>query len=145
MVVHRRDLDAIGPQYFDDRVDLCRTQNEIAIDRCVITLQLEIEWRVHAHVARDCSTHRGYMDIVTRYVDVEHASSHTARVADNPFDFLGELGFCLRACSYWVQGGLSNRKRLPNSLRHFHLVAASDEMDVHDPRVLVEQVVVESR
>src|SRR5215472_7144903 len=97
MIVHGSDLDTITPQYLDHRIDLCRAQNEITVDRCVITLELEIEWRVHAHVARDCGTHRGYMDIVTRYVDVEHTSSHTPRVADDPFNFLGEIGLCLRA------------------------------------------------
>src|SRR6516162_3071040 len=145
MIVNGRDLDAVGSQYLDYGIDLGGTQNEVTIDGCVIAFELEIERRVHAHIARDRGTHCGYVNIVTRYVDVEHASCHTAQVANDPLDFPGEIGFCLRARSYRVQGSLRDRQRLSNSVRHFHLVATSDEMDVHDPRILVEQMIVESR
>src|SRR5215469_5827815 len=144
MIVNRRDLDAVGPKCLDDRIDLGRAQNEVTIDGCVTAVELEIERCVHSHIARDRGTHCGYMDIVTRYVDVEYTSAHTARVANDPLYFPGEIGLCLRARSYRVQGGLRDRQRLSNSFRHLHLVAASDEMDVHNPRILVEQMIVES-
>ncbi len=32
---------------------------------------------------------------------------------------------------------------VPKSLRHLHLVATSDEVDIHDPRNLVQEMVME--
>src|SRR5215469_11022246 len=145
MIVNGRDLNGVGPERLNYRIDLGRAQNEVTVDGCVTTVELKIKWCVHAHVARDRSAHCGNMDIVTRYVDVEYTSSHTSRVANDLLDFLGEIRLCLWARSYGVQGGLSDRQRLSNSFRHLHLVATSDEMDVHDPRILVEQMIVESR
>src|SRR5215469_5416786 len=97
MIVNGRDLDAVGPECLNDRIDLGRAQNEVTIDGCVIAFELEIERCVHSHIARDRGTHCGYMDIVTWYVDVEYTSAHTARVANDPLYFAGEIGLCLRA------------------------------------------------
>jgi hypothetical protein len=42
------------------------------------------------------------------------------------------------------RGVLVTESARPNSFRHLHLVAAANEMDVHDPRILVQQMVMES-
>ena len=86
-----------------------------------------------------------HVHVVAGHSDVEDASSHTAFVADNPLDLLGEFGFCLRARRRRNEGGFGERQRLPDPLRHLHLVAAADEMDVHDPRILMQEMVMEGR
>ena len=44
-----------------------------------------------------------------------------------------------------IEGRFGERQCLPNPLRHLHLVAAGDEVDVHDPRILMQQMIVEGR
>lgn len=89
VIVHRGHLDAIRPQDLDHWIYLGGEEHEIAVDCGVLSIQLEVQRRVHAHAARDRGAHRRYVDIVARRDDVEDAAAHTPFVTNDPLDLLG--------------------------------------------------------